>query len=196
MHASGGTSSGFGGLLIVSVGSLALLLPSDRAFALAAIATLGLLLEQTFAQLTGLTGPTQFVQAGILGAVIFVITLAVQLLRHRAVETAALAEQRGIDLQNEVVLNQYIIRHLRESIVVVDADGRVRLMNDSAVAHLGADAGATGRPLSSIAPELARYLDTWRRLGAEFDRRPVAIASADESTNAQRRSAAIATTPS
>jgi two-component system sensor histidine kinase PilS (NtrC family) len=185
VHASGGMSSGFGGLLIISVGSLGLLMRRDLAFAFAAIATLGLLLEQAFAQASGLTGPTQFVQAGILGAVIFVITIGVQLLRHRAVETEALAEQRGIDLRNEVQLNQYIVRHLRESIVVVDGDGRIRLLNESAITHLGTDASATGRPLASVAPELARYLELWRRLGPEYDKRPVTLSSADESTHVQ-----------
>lgn len=185
VHASGGVSSGIGGLLIVTVGALGLLVRRDQAYALAAIATLGMLVEQTFAQLTGLTTPTQFVQAGILGAVIFVITAVVQLLRHRIIETEALAEQRGIDLRNEVELNQYIVQHLRESIVVVDENNRVRLMNGSAVAHLGCDSAVTGRRLDSIAPELTTYLDTWRRLGPEFDKRPVSLASADESTHVQ-----------
>lgn len=183
VHASGGISSGFGGLLVVSVGSLSLLMRRDQAFAIAAIATLGLLLQQSFAQALGVTGPTQFVQAGIIGAVIFVITGVVQLLRHRIVETEALAEQRGIDLRNEVELNQYIVRHLRESIVVVDGDGRIRLINESAIAHLGTDPVATGRALEDVAPKLAGYLDMWRRLGAEFDKRPITLSSADESTN-------------
>ena len=40
IHASGGISSGLGGVLIVSVGTLALLLPTERAFLLAAVSTL------------------------------------------------------------------------------------------------------------------------------------------------------------
>jgi two-component system sensor histidine kinase PilS (NtrC family) len=43
IHASGGISSGLGGVLIVSVGTLALLLPTQRAFLLAAVSTLVLL---------------------------------------------------------------------------------------------------------------------------------------------------------
>ena len=42
-----------------------------------------------------MTTSAQFAPAGILGAVIFVITAVVQLLRERIVETEALAEQRG-----------------------------------------------------------------------------------------------------
>ncbi|HUQ52824.1 MAG TPA: hypothetical protein VM692_11425, partial [Gammaproteobacteria bacterium] len=55
IHASGGISSGLGGVLIVSVGTLALLLPTERAFLLAAVSTLALLGQQTYAQLQGIT---------------------------------------------------------------------------------------------------------------------------------------------
>ncbi len=90
-----------------------------------------------------MTTVAQYAPAGILGAVIFVITAVVQLLRTRLVETEALAEQRGLDLRNLVELNEYIIQHLRESIVVVDGDDQVRLINESAVKQLGAGTDRT-----------------------------------------------------
>ena len=68
IHASGGISSGLGGVLIVSVGTLALLLPTERALLLAAVAALVLLGQQTYAQLQGITTGTQFASVGILGA--------------------------------------------------------------------------------------------------------------------------------
>ena len=118
-----------------------MLLPTERAFLLAAVSTLVLLGQQTYAQLQGVTTGAQFAPVGILGAVIFVITAVVQLLRTRLVETEALAEQRGLDLRNLVELNEYIIQHLRESIVVVDDDDQIRLINESAIKQLGAAAG-------------------------------------------------------
>ena len=78
IHSSGGISSGLGGVLIVSVGTLALLLPIERAFLLAAVAALVLLGQQTYAQLQGITTSAQFAPVGILGAVVFVITAVVQ----------------------------------------------------------------------------------------------------------------------
>jgi two-component system sensor histidine kinase PilS (NtrC family) len=179
IHASGGISSGLGGVLIVSVGTLALLLSTDRAFLLAAISALVLLAEQTWAQLNGITTGAQFAPVGILGGVIFVITAVVQLLRARLVESEALAEQRGIDLRNLVELNDYIIQHLRESIVVVDGDDHVRLINESAVKQLAA---AAARPaevgLAAISPELAAELRRWRS-GANLDRTQMAFSSPD-----------------
>ena len=162
IHASGGISSGLGGVLIVSVGTLALLIPGQRAFLLAAVTALVLLLEQAYAQFQGMTTSAQFAPAGIIGAAIFVITAVVQLLRHRIVETEALAEQRGLDLRNLVELNDYIIQHLRESIVVVDDDDQVRLINESAGKHLSVNANVRGEAIAAVAPELASRLAVWR----------------------------------
>ena len=166
MHASGGVSSGFGGLLIVSVGTLALLVRLDQALALCALGTFVLLGEQTYAVSQGASTYADFAAAGILAAVLFVITGVVQLLRARMVETEALAAQRGVDLQNLVELNEYIIRHLRESIVVVDEDNRIRLLNESAAMLLGIEPDSRDRELKESAPELAERLSQWRN-GAE-----------------------------
>jgi two-component system sensor histidine kinase PilS (NtrC family) len=176
IHASGGISSGVGGVLIVSVGTLALLLPTDRAFLIAAVATLVLLGQQTYAQLQGVTTGAQFAPVGILGAVIFVITAVVQLLRTRLVESEALAEQRGLDLRNLVELNEYIIQHLRESIVVVDGDDQIRLINESAIKQLGAGARPTEQKLAAISSELTAQLSRWRS-GSNVERTQTAFSS-------------------
>ncbi|HSC16908.1 MAG TPA: ATP-binding protein [Gammaproteobacteria bacterium] len=181
MHASGGISSGIGGLLIIAVGGPALLVPTDRAFLLAALTTLAVLVEQSVAQLSGLTTAAQFAPAGILGAVVFVITAVVQLLRRQILETAALAEQRGVDLRNVVELNEYIIQHLRESIVVVDGDDQVRLINASAVKQLGIERGEREGVLRAISPDLAHQLDRWRSR-ANVDRTEMAFPSPDGTT--------------
>jgi two-component system sensor histidine kinase PilS (NtrC family) len=179
MHASGGVSSGVGGLLVVSVGALALLLPGERAFLFAAVAALTILGEQTASQFQGVTDTAAYAPAGILGAVIFVITMVVQLLRRQMVETEALAEQRGVDLKNLAELNQYIVQHLRESIVVVDGDDRLRLINESAATQLGAASRRAGQALSEISPELADRLATWRRKVRSPGEPPLNISSAD-----------------
>jgi two-component system, NtrC family, sensor histidine kinase PilS len=181
VHASGGISSGLGGVLIVSVGALSLLVPAERAFLMAAVATLVLLLEQTYAQFLGLTTSAQFAPTGILGAVIFVITAVVQLLRTRIVETEALAAQRGVDLRNLVELNDYIIQHLRESIVVVDDNDEIRLLNESAVKHLADTDPRQPHRLSELSPELAARLALWRG-GTPIERAKLTFNSPDGST--------------
>jgi two-component system sensor histidine kinase PilS (NtrC family) len=178
IHASGGITSGMGGVLIVSVGTLALLLPTERAFLLASVATLVLLGQQTYAQLHGLTTSAQFAPVGIIGAVTFVITAVVQLLRTRLVESEALAEQRGIDLRNLVELNDYIIQHLRESIVVVDDQDQIRLINESAIKQLATTARPGEVKLDTVSPELASELRRWR-LGTHAGRTQAPFAAPD-----------------
>jgi two-component system sensor histidine kinase PilS (NtrC family) len=183
IHASGGISSGLGGVLIVSVGTVALLLPTERALLLAAVTALVLLGQQTYAQLQGITTGAQFAPVGILGAVIFIITSVVQLLRTRLVETEALAEQRGIDLRNLVELNDYIIQHLRESIVVVDGEDHIRLINESAVKQLAAGARSGEESLATVSPDLAAELRRWRS-GSNVERAQMTFSS-PEGTNIQ-----------
>lgn len=166
MHASGGIDSGFGNLLIVSIGTLTLLIRLDQALFFCALGTFVLLGEQTYSYVKGISEIADFAATGILAAVLFVFTGVVQLLRNRMVETEALAAQRGVDLQNLVELNEYIIRHLRESIVVVDSDNRIRLLNESAAALLGTSGDAHNRRLEDLTPELTERLERWRS-GAE-----------------------------
>jgi two-component system sensor histidine kinase PilS (NtrC family) len=182
MHAGGGISSGIGGLMVVSVGAASLLVSARLAFLFAAVATLALLAEQTISNLSGITDNTQYASAGILGAVIFVATIAVQQLGRRMQESEALARQRGVDLANLAELNEYIIQHLRESIVVVDGDNRIRLINESAAAHLGVAGGRRGHRLEEVARPLYRQLARWRLRGMRPNDKPMTIPSADGST--------------
>jgi len=191
MHASGGVSSGVGGLLIVSVGALALLVERDRAFLVAALAAFAILGEQTVSILQGSSASSQYAPAGILGAVIFVITVVVQALRNRMLETEALAEQRGVDLRNLAELNQYIVQHLRESIVVVDADDEVRLMNESAAQQLGTAGVPAGRALHQVSPELANRLEVWRVQGRPIGMTQPTFSAADGSTTITPHFAAL-----
>jgi len=162
MHASGGLSSGLGGLLVVFVGAGSLILPFQYPAILAAIATFGILGEHTYSKFTNLEATTNFPAAGILCAIVFAMSLAAQPLARRIQASEALARKFGIDLQNISELNEYIVQHLRESIVVVDADDTIRLINGSATQLLGADNPLPGSPLGDASDALHDYLKLWR----------------------------------
>ena len=181
LHASGGISSGLGSLLIVFVGAASLSLRSQQAFLAAAISALAILGEQLVSYVMGLSPANAFIPAGVLGAIIFTIASAANPLARRLQESEALAHQRGIDLANMAQLNEYIIQHLRESIVVVDERENVRLINQSAAEHLGAQLSNSGQPLRSLSPDLARVLLSWRRSGSESTT-ALGLHSADGST--------------
>jgi len=162
MHASGGISSGLGGLLIVFVGAGSLVLPIQYPTVLAAVATFAILGEQLFSQLGAASLEANYPAAGILSAVIFAMAFATRPLGRRIQASEALARQRGVDLQDLSELNEYIVQHLRESIVVIDDDDRIRLSNASATRLLGASQKVSGLPLRSVFEPLDDYLRKWR----------------------------------
>jgi two-component system sensor histidine kinase PilS (NtrC family) len=163
MHASGGIASGLGGLLIVFVGAGSLVLPLQFPAILAALATFAILGEQIYSQLTGITSTANYPAAGIVSAVIFAMAVATRPLGRRIQASEALARQRGVDLRNLSQLNEYIVQHLRESIIVIDADDKVRLHNNSALQLLGVSQQVSGLALRNIFAPLADYVRDWRR---------------------------------
>ena len=162
VHTSGGVGSGLGGLLIVFIGAGSLVLPRQVPAIMGAIATFAILGEQVFSQVTGMTAGVNYPAAGVLSAIIFSMSLAATPLSRRIQESEALARQRGVDLKNLSELNEYIVQHLRESIVVVDGADQVRLNNASAARLLGAEQLVRSRPLSDASEPLSDYVRRWR----------------------------------
>jgi len=160
MYTSGGVSSGLGGLLVVFVGAGALVLPARMPAILAAAATFSILGVEFFSQISG--AGASYPAAGLLSAIIFVMGMAARPLAKRIQASEALARQRGVDLQNLSELNEYIVQHLRESIVVIDADNRIRLSNGSAARLLGAPGSVSDQTVAEVSEPLAEYLDRWR----------------------------------
>ena len=181
MHASGGVKSGIGGLLVVFVGAASLTLRGRQAFFAAAVAALGLLVEQSVNVLDSAAPSGEFLAAGVLGAIIFMIASAAYPMARRLEESEALARQRGIDLANLAQLNEYVIQNLRESIVVIDETNKIRLINQSAAEHAGILTREPGQDLARLAPHLSRMLADWRRQGNPL-LQPPSFLSADGTT--------------
>jgi two-component system sensor histidine kinase PilS (NtrC family) len=109
-----------------------------------------------------MTAGVNYPAAGVLSAIIFSMSLAATPLARRIQESEALARQRGVDLKNLSELNEYIVQHLRESIVVVDGADQIRLNNASAARLLGAEQLVRSRPLSDASEPLSDYVRRWR----------------------------------
>ena len=159
---SGGAASGAGLLLIMPVAGVSLLLPPRIATTVAAIAALCVLGQQIMLWFSGLSDSSDLTQAGLLGGVILIAALAVAPLAGRLRESEALVRQRDLDLANLAELSQYIVERLRESLVVVDEQDRIRLINESARQILGGDATANAL-LGEVSPRLLYLLAMWRQ---------------------------------
>lgn len=160
--ASGGIGSGLGGLMFVPVAAGSLLAPQRSAIFFAAAATLALLGAEVHSQLVGNIPVGEYTQTGIFGLILFTTAVAGHLLASRARESEALAAQRGVDLANLAQLNEFVIQHLATGVIVVDGDGRIRMLNASAAGFLGTTDAARGKRLAEVSPALAECLADWR----------------------------------
>jgi two-component system, NtrC family, sensor histidine kinase PilS len=164
--ASGGLTSGVGNLLIITIGALAFISTRLRALAFAAVATLAVLGLQVFGVTRGVIGVDDVAPAGLFGGLLMLLAFAAAPLARRIHESEALARQRGVDLENLNQLNEYIVQNLRESIVVLDGDNRIRLMNEAAAKYLGIGPGWRGVPIARVSPRLHQAVAGWRSDGA------------------------------
>ena len=181
-HASGGLATGIGNLLVITVGALSLVSSRNWALAFAAMAALGILAEQYLTVLQGLASVSDTTPAGVLGGILMFVAFAIQPLARRIQENEDLAHRRGVDLENLNQLNEYIIQNLRESIVVVGGDDRIRLVNEAAAQYLGLQGHSSGVPLGDVSPELLRYAQAWRERPGKGNLPPRPITAADGST--------------
>ncbi len=163
IHASGGMASGLGTLLVLPAGATATIVDPRRALLATSVITLALLGETAFAGLMGLSSSAEFLIAGLTGVSLFAITLLAIPFASRLRESEALVQQREVDIANLNELNEFIVQHLRESILVVDESDRVRLINETAARLLAGGAVAAGAILGEVSPRLAYLLEAWRR---------------------------------
>jgi len=184
IHASGGLTSSLNSLLIAAVAASGILLPLSSALLGAALGFFLLtgswlverwLTAQALGRIgrgspswTGLLEQTgnatdDWARLGILGAVLFIAAGLTHTLAERARRSEALARQRTRELLDVAELNQGIIRHLQNGVVVVDADDRIQLLNDMARDLLDSPHAAVGGVLEQLSPRLTHHLQRWKR---------------------------------
>jgi len=162
MHASGGTSSGLGMLLGISIAFAGLGIAGRIALLSAAIATIAILVEAYYSLITGIRSEPAYTQVAILGLSYFALALLAHELSNRATESEKLAQRQGLDIANLTELNEYIIQQIQTGVIVLGSQQHIRLMNDAAWSLLGTPDSAIGHPLDEISPSLERELQTWK----------------------------------
>jgi two-component system, NtrC family, sensor histidine kinase PilS len=194
LHTCGGVASGLGVLFLVPVGALAFLLPPRSALFLAAVAAIAILADTIWQQLGGTTDVNSYATAGLLGAVLFVTAGASSIAAGRMRESEALVRQKDVDLANLADLSQYIVQHLRESLLVVDAADKIRLINESAAEILGDNHAVPGALVGEVSPRLLYSLSTWRQRG-QGDESPSSFVAADGAREIQPHFAPLGEEP-
>ncbi|HSE01805.1 MAG TPA: PAS domain-containing sensor histidine kinase [Burkholderiales bacterium] len=162
IHASGGISSGLGLLLLTTLAGAGLISRGRLSLFFAALASIGVLLQHTYATLELDAPDSQFVQAGLLSGAFFAIAWLAHALAKYTVASEQLAAKREIDLANMEQVNQLVIRDMPDGVLVVDGHGAIRQFNARAERLLGPLPASGEAVLSEYAPPLAAQYKQWR----------------------------------
>lgn len=167
MDASGGQKSGIAVLLLVVVAAAGLVGQGRMTLFYAALASLAMLLEESWRALTREADPADFVRTGMICVAFFGTAIIARLLARRVVANENLARERGKLLDDQLRISERIIRDMEDGVLVVDADGRIRLQNPRAGALLGARA-EDGAGLNMLSPQLSQRFRKWQGQAGEL----------------------------
>ena len=160
MHTGGGLRSGLGTMLLVSLAGAGLVGQGRLVSFYAAVATLAVLLEQSYRTLVFDFDAAGFFQAGVFSAGFFAVAISASLLARRVIANEQLARQRGIALKNQTLISQRVIEEMQDGVLVLDQRGRVKQHNPRAERLLGLS-GATECNLRDYSVALAQEFFQW-----------------------------------
>lgn len=160
MHGGGGLRSGLAAMLLVSLAAAGLVGQGRMVLFFAALATLSVLLEQSYRALQDDAGVVDFVQAGLYSVGFFAVAVSARLLARRVMFNEELARRRGVDLNNQILLSQRVIEEMQDGVLVLGRDGAVKQHNPRAEQLLGLSKPSE-RKLANYSTELARGFSDW-----------------------------------
>lgn len=166
MFASGGQKSGIAVLLLVVVAGAGLVGQGRMTLFYAALASVSMLLEESWRALTREADPADFVRTGMICIAFFGTAIVARLLARRVVANENLARERGRQLDDQLRISERIIRDMDDGVLVVDGEGRIRLQNPRAGELL--DTAATGDGgISALSEPLAERFRQWQQRSSE-----------------------------
>jgi len=137
IYTCGGTTSGIGLLLIVTIASGSILIRGRISTFLAATAALALIYTELYLSLSQEDPPNGFIQSGLLGIILFATSLYVQTVTDRTYKAALLADKQAGTIVDLEKLNNEIIQRMRTGVVVVNPALEIVSMNSAARTTLG-----------------------------------------------------------
>lgn len=159
-------------LLLVSLAATAHYLPIRLAMGAAAAAVIGML-AALISHGIGERMDYATTNAAAIGVVFFVVAAVASLVGSRARKAEALAERRGAELLDMDRLNDLVVQRMRTGVLLLDRDGHVQRMNESAWRLLGGPKRSE-TAVASVSPPLYSAWRSWRT-GAEQPQLPTAL---------------------
>ena len=168
MNASDGFRSGLGVMLLISLAAAALVSRGALMLFYAALASIAILLEQSYWVLSFDRSEANFVQPGLLSIGYFATALITNQLARRVIRQERVMRQRSIDLSNQLRISQLVIQDMQDAVLVVDGNGLVRQHNPQVSQLLGWSAPELDQ-IENYSSELARALARWRESGCSSE---------------------------
>lgn len=168
LFASGGAKSGMAMMILVVLAGAGLVGQGRMVLFYAALATLALLLEQSYRALEYQGAVEDYFRTGLTSIGFFGSAIAARLLARRVVTNEELARKRGVELADQMRINERVIRDMQDGVLVIDAAGRLRQYNPRASILLGLTADPPNM-LAASQPVLAREFLARRERGVESE---------------------------
>ena len=167
MHAQDSNQGSLGLLLIITTASASLISEGRLALFYAAMASIGILLEQSYRVFLIGKSAENYTPAVLLSLGCFATAWLAYSLAKRAQESELLASQRGLDVQNMAQINALITHEMQDGVLVVDQAFKIKHYNVQAVTLLGIDSKQSEssnwheKSLDEISPEIASLMQLW-----------------------------------
>ncbi len=152
--------SGIPILLVFTSAMAGMLLPLRLALFIAAVATLSLIGQAALLGLQDGDLPGRVATAAVYGATAMVVCLLSQRLAYWARDYRLIAERQEVEISDLQEINETIIRNMATGILAVDANRRIRIMNEYAWFLLGSPR-VRELLLHDLSPRLDRLVEKW-----------------------------------
>lgn len=164
MFAAGGINSGLGLLLIIIIVIASLASNGRLALFYAAVASIGLLLEQSYRIFVEEISAISYAQPAILSLSCFATAWLAYSLAKRMRHSEALASARGIDIENLSQVNALITQEMQDGVIVIDENLDIRHSNLQAATLLSIPQSRIAElKLATQVPQLVDQFQQWTR---------------------------------
>jgi two-component system, NtrC family, sensor histidine kinase PilS len=162
MHVQESSQGSIGLLLIIAIASASLISDGRLALFYAALASIGILLAQTYRVLFLANTSSSYTPAVMLSLGCFATAWLAYSLAKRAKESEMLASQRGLDVQNMAQINALITDEMQDGVLVIDEHVQIKHYNNQAKVLLGFEGVSwQEKSLEHVSTEVANIVREW-----------------------------------
>lgn len=163
-YSSGGMVSGLGLLLLVTVAAGSMLVRRRLVYLLPAVASIAIIYAEVYLTLSSDDPPRQYIQAGLLGALLFASAAYLQSIARRMERSTVLAEQQASNIHDLEQLNYRIVQRMRTGMILVDISLQPISLNTAARELLRLPDNGTG---DTLPVRLQQAVRQWQQDGRE-----------------------------